>query len=82
MTPRPDADRLLSLISEILRIPPQSVADALDMAQTETWDSLTHMELIAGLEQDFGIELTSDEIIMMTSIGSIKDVLRSHGLAI
>ena len=63
-------------------MPTQAIADDLDMGQTETWDSLTHMELIAGMEQDFGVELTSDEIITMTSIANIKDVLRRHGLSL
>lgn len=82
MKPVSDADRLRALIGEILRMPTQSIVDDLDMGQTETWDSLTHMELIAGMEQDFGIELTSDEIITMTSVANIKTVLRHHGLGL
>ena len=77
-----DRDRLAALTSEVLRMPAQSITDELDMAGTDTWDSLTHMELIAGIEQDLGIELTSDEIVTMTSVAKIKDVLRRHGLSV
>jgi acyl carrier protein len=35
------------------------------------------MQLIAAIEDEFGLELTADEIIAMRSVGQIKDVLRA-----
>lgn len=50
------------------------------MKEVETWDSMRHMELVASIEQTFGIELTMDEIVSMISVGDIKRVLRGRGL--
>lgn len=68
--------RLIALISEILRVPQSEIFDSLDMEETSTWDSLSHMQLIAAVEDEFNIELTADDIVAMRSVGQIKDVLR------
>jgi len=39
------------------------------------WDSLSHMELIAALEKEFGVEFTLDEIVEMQNIQKIREVL-------
>jgi acyl carrier protein len=68
--------RLIGLISEILRMPAAEVVDSIDMEATGTWDSLSHMQLIAAIEEEFAVELTVDEIVEMRSVGQIKNVLR------
>lgn len=73
--------QLTALISEILRIPQSEIVDSLDMEETSTWDSLSHMQLIAAIEDEFDIELTADDIVAMRSVGQIKDVLRARTAA-
>lgn len=77
MTETATANRLTDLVVEVLRIPHDEVVDTLDMEETGTWDSLSHMQLIAAIEDEFGIELTADDIVAMRSVGQIKDVLRT-----
>lgn len=77
MTQTATANRLIDLVVEVLRIPRDEVVDTLDMEETGTWDSLSHMQLIASIEDEFGIELTADDIVAMRSVGQIKDVLRT-----
>lgn len=79
---QPAAEQLTNLIVEVLRVPRADVADSLDMEETSTWDSLSHMQLIAALEEEFRLELTADEIIAMRSVGQIKDVLRAKSVEI
>ncbi|OAN55992.1 hypothetical protein A6A04_10555 [Paramagnetospirillum marisnigri] len=74
-------DPLVGLISEILRVPPAAVVDDMAMVDVETWDSLRHLELVVGIEQLFGIDLTSDEIVTMVSIGRIRAVLAVRGVS-
>ena len=71
--------KLNEIITATLHIPVERVTDELTMAEVESWDSLQHMNLIASLEQAFGVELTFEEIISMQSIGAIKQVLASKG---
>jgi acyl carrier protein len=71
-------DRLTALISEILRVPRAEIRDDLDMEATSTWDSLSHMQLIATIEDEFRIELTADDIVEMRSVGQIKQILAAR----
>jgi acyl carrier protein len=68
-------ERLTDIVVDILRVKPEEIVDSLDMDETGTWDSLSHMQLIAAVEEEFGIELTADEIVAMRSVGEIKRVL-------
>ena len=67
--------QLLNLISELLKIQKDEIDDSLTMRETDLWDSLKHMELIAAIEKTFEIELTFDEIVAMQSYKNIKDIL-------
>jgi acyl carrier protein len=58
-----------------LRLPLTAVRDDLAMKDVDAWDSLIHMELIAAVESTFGLQLTFDEIVAMTTVGEIKRVL-------
>lgn len=74
--------QLIDLIADVLRIPREDVVDSLDMEDTGTWDSLSHMQLIAALEDEFRIEFTADEIVVMRNVSQIKDTLRSKSIEI
>lgn len=77
------ADRQVeTLLAGILKVPASSISDNLTMKDVEAWDSLQHMELIASLEEAFQVELTFDEIVAMTSVGQIKQVLVQRGVAV
>lgn len=49
------------------------------MKDVDSWDSLIHMELIGSVESAFGLQLTFDEIVAMTTVGDIKRVLAEKG---
>ena len=69
-----------SLLAPVLQIPETRITDDLAMRDVETWDSLKHMEVVASLENGFGIELTFDEIVAMQSVKEIKRVLAQRGV--
>ncbi len=74
-------NKLISLVAEVLKLPPANVTDTLAMGQVESWDSLKHMELVVAIETGYGLELTFDEIVAMKSVGDIRKVLAAHGKA-
>lgn len=42
----------------------------------ENWDSLSHMNLVAELEQEFGVSMEVDEISEMDSVKNVLEVLK------
>ena len=44
------------------------------------WDSLAHMTLVAKIEEEFDVMLDTNEILDMSSVKMIKDILTNHGI--
>ena len=44
------------------------------------WDSLAAMGLVALLEESFEIQLSTEEIMSMRSVGLVREVLRTKGV--
>src|SRR5438477_563588 len=77
-----ETTRLSHIVCRLLLVKKNSVSDGLALATTENWDSITHMELIAAIEQEFAIELSVDDIVAMVSYAAIRTVLVGKGLAV
>lgn len=44
------------------------------------WDSMTHLNLVMALEDEFGVSLTPGEVLEMKTVGLIRTILREHGV--
>ncbi len=69
-----------TLLAGLFDIRNEDVTDSLTMANTDGWDSLKHMELIASIEGTFDIELTFEEIVAMQTFNDIKTILKEKGV--
>ena len=43
----------------------------------EKWDSLSHLALMLKLEEEFSVEFSQKEIVMMTNISEIIKIIKS-----
>jgi acyl carrier protein len=73
-------NKLRQAISEALRIPPDRITPEMSIHKVDTWNSLTHIELVVSIEEMFHIQLTADEIVAMTSIAEIERILGNRGV--
>jgi acyl carrier protein len=69
------------VFSEVLRIPVESVSDDTSPENTPQWDSLQAMNLVIALEAAFNVRLSTKEIVSMRTVGLVRKVLRSKGIA-
>jgi len=46
----------------------------------EAWDSVGHMSLIAALEDEFDIQLDTDDIIDMSSFEKAAEILKKYDI--
>ena len=74
-------DPVKTLLAEVLQIPLGEITDDLTMQSHDAWDSLRHMEIVAALEQTYGLELTFEEIISLGSVAGIRALLVGKGVA-
>lgn len=70
-----DRDSLEALICDALRLPDGVFTPELRLGAVPQWDSMGHMEIIARLEDDFGVEVTPDLIARLTSVEEIASFL-------
>jgi acyl carrier protein len=71
---------LYQIISEIFRIPLEEVTPEMAIHKVSAWNSLTHIELVVSIEEKFRIQLTQDEIVVMTSVGEAQRILSVRGV--
>ena len=67
------------VLAELLAVPAEDLDDAVELKHIARWNSLMHIELVVRLEETYRVELTQDDIVEMTSLGAIRDVLRRRG---
>jgi acyl carrier protein len=74
------SDRVIETFADVLRLPVGRLNDDSSPANTPEWDSLATVNLTLGIEFEFGIKLSTQEIMSMTSIRLAKEVLRKKGV--
>lgn len=76
------SDRLIELFADELMVDAASLNDDSNPDNTEEWDSLAAMRLVAAIEEAFEITLSTAEIMKMRSIGIVRQVIASKGVEI
>ena len=69
-------DRLKQVFKELFKIEPQDFREDLDVNSIGEWDSMNHLNLIIALEESFNVAFSTEEVIQMTSVKSIIEILR------
>ena len=75
------SDKLIEIFAMTLNLPTDAVSDATSPDNTPAWDSLANMMLIAGIEETFGVDLQSNEIVRLNTIGAARELLREKGVS-
>jgi len=69
---------ITQLLSHTFKISLDDAANNLQVADVDTWDSLTHMDLIVAIEDTYKIQLTGDEIADMQSFSEIRKIITNY----
>jgi acyl carrier protein len=68
-------ERIKQIMADVLDLDPLAIDGGTAMDTVESWDSLTHINLCLGLEQDFQVSFTVTEMESMLSYEDILHVL-------
>lgn len=69
---------LNAIVAKALMIDESQVNDGLEYNSIPEWDSVAHMALIAELEDSFDVMLDTDDIVAMSSVGKIREILKKY----
>lgn len=67
-------EKLKKAFSESLELPYDAVSDDLRYGMAN-WDSIAHMALVASIETEFDLMLSSEDVIDMSSFKKAKEIL-------
>ncbi|GAA0572091.1 acyl carrier protein [Paractinoplanes ferrugineus] len=76
----PVADRLHSVFVTALELVPDDDVEHLQHRDHPRWDSLGHLALVVAIEDEFEVELTSDQLIGISSFAAALSTLRELGV--
>lgn len=68
-------ERLNEILCDVFRIEKNDLKEELTMDDIQSWDSLTHMDLITSLEDGLEIQFTMDDIMIMKDIKTIRSIV-------
>ena len=75
-------DVLTELFAEVLEINSAELNDESSPENVRQWDSLAAMKLVSAIEEKFKIQLSTREIMKMSTIGLARKTLRSKNVAV
>lgn len=55
-----------------------TVNEATTSEDIEDWDSLEHINLIAAVEQEFGMKFSMGQVVTMKNVGEMADIIMSQ----
>ena len=55
-------DKIKNVMSAVFEIPVDSIKEDSSSDNIETWDSLRHLNLILGLEEEFDVSIPDEEV--------------------
>lgn len=75
-------ERFRKVVGAILGIAPADVTDALSPDSVDTWDSLNHINLMAALEQEFGVLFNAAKLNEAPSVARLRAALAECGVTL
>jgi acyl carrier protein len=73
-------ERLVAVLSSVFGLRQEQIVPELTKDMVSKWDSLTQMDLVVSIEQEFSTTLEIEDIIKMSSVEGILEVLKGKGV--
>ena len=58
-------EKIKELFATLLQVSPADVHDGTEPADLERWDSMQHLILVSGFEEEFGVDVAPEEAVDM-----------------
>ncbi|HVD61362.1 MAG TPA: acyl carrier protein [Gemmatimonadaceae bacterium] len=72
------SDRLANLLRRELNLGTFDFTDSTKAYDVPGWDSLKHVEILAAVEQEYGVRFRAVEILRLKSIGDLQALIDSR----
>ena len=69
-------ERLTRIFQRVFHEPTLVIRADLTAADVDSWDSLSHINLIVAIEKEFACRFTTGEIMSLTNVGALESLIR------
>lgn len=73
-------NKLQGLLADVFGVRESEITPETAKGDVESWDSLKQMDLVMSLERAYDLTLDIQDIVAMTSVAAIVQVLRDKGV--
>lgn len=73
-------EKIAALLNEKLDIDTADVTLEASFKEDLEIDSLDLFDLVMSIEEEFGLEISSEELEKLTTVGAMVDYLKAHGV--
>ena len=73
-------EKMKEMIADQLSVDEDKITLESNFKEDLDADSLDLFELVMALEEEYGIEIPSEELESLTTVGAIIDYLKAHGV--
>jgi acyl carrier protein len=74
-------DRVVEVFASTLKLDRAAISDETAPDNTPEWDSVAAMDLALAIQDEFTVKLSTRDILAMRTVGLVRKVLRSKGVA-
>jgi acyl carrier protein len=72
-------EKIRELFATLLQVPLEQIGDQTTPASLERWDSMQHLIVVAGFEEEFGIDVDPEEAVeMYKDFATFKRIVRQR----
>ena len=68
-------ERLNKVFRDVFDDDDITVTETTTSADIDDWDSLEHINLVAAVEQEFGMRFTMGQVVTMKNVGEMVDII-------
>ena len=72
-------EKMKEMIGDQLNVDVEQVTEATSFKDELGADSLDLFELVMAMEEEFGVEIPSEELETLTTVGAVMNYLKEHG---
>ena len=72
--------QLEALFADLLQEPIELINEETSPRNTQSWDSLKHLEVVMAIEGAYSVQFSMPEIVGLNSLGSFRQLLKLKGV--
>lgn len=70
-------DQLTEVFQDVFDDDAISLSDHMTAKDVDGWDSLNHINLVVGVEQEFGVQFKTAEVAQLANVGEFVNLIQT-----